>query len=61
MSIDNAKVKRITKKIEPRQIDVKEVLTKKGKNTIRSIVKYEFNDNLTPIINDTISFDVEVH
>ena len=61
VSIDNAKVKRITKKIEPCQIDVKEVLTKKGKNTIRSIVKYEFNDNLTPIINDTISFDVEVH
>jgi hypothetical protein len=61
LSIDNAKVKRITKKIEPCQLDVKEVLTKKGKNTIRSIVRYEFNDNVTPVFTDTLSFDVEVH
>jgi hypothetical protein len=61
IGIDNAKVKRITKKIEPCQIDVKEVLTKKGKNTIRSIVKYEFNDKVTPVFTDTLSFDVNVN
>ncbi|WP_409819172.1 hypothetical protein [Flavobacterium sp.] len=59
--IDNAKVKRITKKVEPCQIDVKEVLTKKGKNTIRSIVKYEFNDKVTPVFIDTLSFDINVN
>ncbi|CAM3995052.1 toxin-antitoxin system YwqK family antitoxin [Flavobacterium cucumis] len=61
VGIDNGKVKRVTKKIEPCQIDVKEVLTKKGKNTIRSIVRYEFNDKVTPVFTDTLSFDVEVH
>jgi len=61
VGIDNTKVKRITKKIEPCQLDVKEVLTKKGKNTIRSIVKYEFNDKVTPVFTDTLSFDVNVN
>jgi hypothetical protein len=61
LSIDNAKVKRILKNVPPTQIDVKEVLTKKGKNTIRSIVRYEFNDNVTPVFTDTLSFDVEVY
>lgn len=61
VGIDNAKVKRITKKVEPCQIDVKEVLTKKGNNTIRSIVRYEFNDKVTPIFIDTLSFDVKVY
>lgn len=61
LSVDNAKVKRITKKVEPCQLDVKEVLTKKGKNTIRSIVKYEFNDNVTPVFRDTLSFDINVN
>lgn len=61
VGVDNAKVKRITKKIEPCQLDVKEVLTKKGKNTIRSIVKYEFNDKVTPVFTDTLSFEVNVN
>lgn len=61
ISVENSKVKRTTKKVEPCQIDVEEVLTKKGKNTIRSIVKYVFNDKVTPVFTDTISFDVEVH
>ena len=61
VGIDNAKVKRILKNVPPAQIDVKEVLTKKGKNTIRSIVRYEFNDKVTPVFTDTLSFDVEVH
>lgn len=61
LGLDNTKIKRIIKKIEPCQIDVKEVLTKKGKNTIRSIVQYEFNDTITPILIDTLSFDVIVN
>lgn len=61
LSIDNSKVKRTQKNILPAQIDVEEVLTKKGKNTIRSIVRYEFNDKVTPVFTDTLSFDVNVN
>ena len=61
VGIDNAIVKRILKNVPPAQIDVKEVLTKKGKNTIRSIVRYEFNDKVSPVFTDTLSFDVEVN
>lgn len=58
---NNEKIKRIIKKVEPCQIDVKEVLTKKGKNTIRSVVKYEFNDKVTPVFTDTHYFEVNVY
>lgn len=61
LSIDNSKAKRIIKNIPPAQIDIKEVLTKKGKNIIRSIVKYEFNDKVTPVFIDTLSFDIHVN
>ncbi|MET3047417.1 hypothetical protein [Flavobacterium covae] len=61
ISIDNSKVKRTLKHIEPCQWNVEEVLTKKGKNTIQSIVKYEFKDKVTPVFIDTLSFDIEVH
>lgn len=61
ISLDDIKVKRtITKKI-PTRIIVEEVLTKKGKNTIRAITQYKFNDNVTPAINDTIIFNVNVN
>jgi len=61
LDIDNSKAKRILKRVPPAQIDIKEVLTQKGKNTIRSIVKYEFDDNSTPTFTDTLLFDVNVH
>ena len=61
ISIDNAKVKRTITAKPPTTIEVKEILTTKGKNTIRTVVKYEFKDNIMPAINDTLSFDVEVH
>lgn len=61
IGIDNAKVKRKITSKPPTTIEIKEVLSKKGKNIIIAIVQYEFNDNLTPVINDTVSFDVEVH
>lgn len=61
VGVDNSKVKRTQKNILPAQIDVEEVLIKKGKNTIRSIVRYEFNDKITPVLSDTISFDVNVN
>ena len=60
LGIDNTKIKRIIKKNPPTGIDVEEVLTKKGINTIRIIVQYEFNDKVTPVIKDTISFDINV-
>ncbi|GEC77707.1 hypothetical protein [Flavobacterium aquatile] len=61
VGVQNAKTKRILKSIPPTQIDVKEVLIKKGVNTIRSIVKYEFKDKVTPVFIDTLSFDVNVN
>ncbi len=61
LGIDNSKIKRTQKPVLPAQIDVEEVLIKKGKNTIRSIVSYKFNDNVTPIFTDTLSFDVNVN
>ena len=61
LGIDNSKVKRTLKKVEPCQIDVEEVLTKKGKNTIRSIVRYEFNDGITPVLTDTTFFDINIY
>ena len=61
ISVDNSKVKRTLKHIPPAKIDVEEVLTKKGKNTIRSIVRYEFKDKITPVYVDTLTFDVNVN
>lgn len=61
LGIDNSKVKRTQKHILPAEIDVEEVLTKKGKNTIRSIARYEFKDNITPVYNDTLIFHVNVY
>ncbi len=61
IGIDNAKVKRtITPKV-PTTIEVKEVLTTKGKNTIKAVVKYEFKDNIMPPIINTLCFDVNVN
>lgn len=61
VGVDDAKVKRIFKKVSQVGIDVKEVLTKKGINTIRAVVKYEFNDKEKTVINDTITFKVKVN
>jgi hypothetical protein len=61
LSVDNSKTKRVLRHIEPCQLDVEEILTKKGKNTIRSIVRYEFRDKVNPVFIDTISFDVHVN
>lgn len=61
VSVDNSKVKRTQKNILPAQIDVEEILIKKGVNKIRAIVEYKFNDKVTPVLNDTISFDVNVN
>lgn len=59
--IDNTKVKRKIRSKPPTTVEVTEVLTTKGKNTIRAVVKYEFKDNIMPTINDTLTFDVEVY
>jgi hypothetical protein len=59
--IDKAKVKRTITQKPPTTIEVKEILIKKGKNTIRAVVKYEFKDKIIPAIKDTVSFNVEVN
>jgi hypothetical protein len=61
VGIDNSKIKRIMKQVPATEIDVEEVLTKKGINTIRAIVQYKFDDKVTPVLTDTISFDVNVN
>lgn len=61
LGVDDVKAKRTFKETSKIGIDVKEILVKKGINTIRAIVKYEFNDKARTIINDSISFKVEVH
>jgi len=61
LGMGNAKVNRIFKKNSQTCVEVKEILTKKGINTIRAIVKYEFNDKEKTVINDTISFKVMVN
>lgn len=58
--IDNSKVKRIITKELPTRVVVEEVLTKKGLNRIKAITQYTFNDNITRVKNDTVTFDVNV-
>ncbi|MCD0465070.1 hypothetical protein [Flavobacterium sp. ENC] len=58
--IDNSKVKRTISKEAPTHIIVEEVLTKKGLNRIKAITQYEFTDTVTPVKNDTVSFDINV-
>jgi antitoxin component YwqK of YwqJK toxin-antitoxin module len=61
LSVDDKKVIRSFKKTSQTGLEVKEVLIKKGINTIRAVVKYEFKDKEKTVINDTISFKVEVN
>ncbi|RYX98745.1 hypothetical protein EON78_04760 [bacterium] len=61
LGVDNSETNRTLQHILPAQINVEECLIKKGKNTIRSIVQYEFNDKVTPTFIDTLSFDVYVY
>lgn len=58
--IDNSIIKRTITKKAPTRIIVKEVLTKKGLNRIKAITRYRFDDKVTPVKNDTVSFDVYV-
>lgn len=58
--VDNSKVKRTITKKAPTRVIVEEVLTKKGLNRIKAITQYTFEDKVTPVKNDTVSFDVEV-
>lgn len=58
--IVNSKIKRTITKESPTRIIVQETLTKKGLNRIKAITQYRFDDKVTPIKNDTVSFDVNV-
>lgn len=59
--VNNKKVKRILKKTSQIGIDVKEVLIKKGINTIEAVVNYEFNDQEKTSITYTEIFEVIVN
>lgn len=61
VGIHNTKVNRVITKRAPVEVDVKEILTKKGINTIRAVARYKFNDTIVPSIIDTISFKVKVN
>lgn len=56
---DNTK-RKITKN-QPVGIDVKQILTEKGKNAIKAVVEYKFNDNKKTIIKDSVFFEVDVY
>lgn len=60
VGVDNSTIKRTITKEAPTHIIVKEVLTQKGLNRIKAITQYKFNDKVTPVKNDTVSFDVNV-
>ncbi|MCV9931438.1 hypothetical protein OIU80_04025 [Flavobacterium sp. LS1R47] len=60
-NIDNTNAKRTLKKTSQIGIEVKEVLIKKGINTIQTVVNYKFNDKEKTSITYTESFEVEVH
>lgn len=60
MGVDNSKVKRIISKKLPTRMVVEEIVTKKGLNRIKAIAQFTFNDKETPVLNDTVSFDVYV-
>jgi len=51
----------IIKNVSTVQTDYREVLTKKGKNYVKSIVTYKFKNKENTFIADTISFSVNVH
>ncbi|MCV9930633.1 hypothetical protein OIU83_23440 [Flavobacterium sp. LS1R49] len=61
VGIDNSKAKRIIKNKLPAEIIVEEILTHKGLNRIKAITQYTFNDKVTRVKNDTVSFDVNVN
>lgn len=59
--VDNTKVKRTLKKTSQIGLDVKEVLIKRGINTIEAVVYYEFNDKEKTFITYTEIFEVIVN
>ncbi|OWP74086.1 toxin-antitoxin system YwqK family antitoxin [Flavobacterium oreochromis] len=58
-SINKYKLKNI-KYSKPFFYDLEEKFCVKGRNTIQSIVRYKFNDNVTPMFIDTLKFDIYV-
>jgi hypothetical protein len=61
LGLDNNIIKRTTKKTSPINIEVEEILIKKGQNTVRAVVEYKFNDKATPFLKDTVIFNVMVY
>ena len=59
-NVDHKKAKRTLKKVSKIGIDVKEVLVKRGINTIEAVVTYDFNDKEKTSITYTEIFEVQV-
>jgi hypothetical protein len=51
--------RKVTNKVST-LFEIKEVVRKRGMNTIRAIVKYDFDDKEMPALTDTISFKIYV-
>lgn len=60
-NVGNTKAKRTLKKTSQTGIEVKEILIKKGINTIETVVNYKFNDKEKTSLTYTESFEVEVN
>lgn len=56
LDFDNSKIERQITKIEPVVVQYKDIAVKKGLNTIRASIKYNFLDEKNITISDTISF-----
>ncbi|KQB38377.1 hypothetical protein [Flavobacterium aquidurense] len=61
IGVDNTKAKRTLQKVSKTGIDVKEVLTKKGINTIKAVLTYEFNDKEKNSYTYTEIFEIIVY
>lgn len=60
LDFDNSKIYRNQNERSNFRIKMKEVIAKKGKNSIRAVLKHEFNDSLKNKILDSIRFDFTV-
>lgn len=60
IGLKNFKIKRKIKNVDPNEVVIEEILSKRGLNRIKAIVQYQFRNKVTLVLNDTVSFDIYV-
>jgi len=61
LGYDNSKINRVIGARNKSEIEVEERIVKKGKNSVKAILKFTFNDSLRTTITDSIKFDYFVN